>query len=102
VHTLALVVTSCLVRRLANGRPSLITAFLTPETTWGIRWPPYQPGTGQTRARREDHKQRIVNERGYPDLRLNGEDVAEFDDGPASAPAPTGPSQSARTSAGSR
>jgi hypothetical protein len=35
--------------------------------------------TGTTRARREDHKQRIVTERGYLDLRLNHEDVAEFD-----------------------
>ena len=35
--------------------------------------------TGATRARREDHKQRIVTERGYLDLRLNHEDVAEFD-----------------------
>lgn len=34
--------------------------------------------TGQTRARREDHKQRIVTERGYLDLQLNHEDVAEF------------------------
>ena len=34
--------------------------------------------TGTTRARREDHKQRIVTERGYLDLRLNHEDVAEF------------------------
>ena len=34
--------------------------------------------TGTTRTRREDHKQRIVTERGYLDLRLNHEDVAEF------------------------
>ena len=34
--------------------------------------------TGVTRARREDHKQRIVTERGYLDLRLDHEDVAEF------------------------
>ena len=34
--------------------------------------------TDTTRARREDHKQRIVTERGYLDLRLNHEDVAEF------------------------
>jgi len=34
--------------------------------------------TGGTRARREDHKQRIVTERGYLDLRLDHEDVAEF------------------------
>jgi hypothetical protein len=34
---------------------------------------------GATRARRADVKQRIVSERGYLDLRLNHEDVAEFD-----------------------
>lgn len=32
-----------------------------------------------TRARRDNHKQRIVKERGYLNLQLNGEDVAEFD-----------------------
>lgn len=32
-----------------------------------------------TRARRDDVKQQIVTERGYLDLRLNHEDVAEFD-----------------------
>ena len=30
-------------------------------------------------ARRDNHKQRIVAERGYLNLELNGEDVAEFD-----------------------
>jgi hypothetical protein len=39
---------------------------------------PYQRKTGKTRTRRPNHKQRIVTERGYLDLRLNGEDVAEF------------------------
>jgi hypothetical protein len=39
----------------------------------------YDTLTGQTRARRENHKQRIVAEREYLNLRLNGEDVAEFD-----------------------
>jgi Transposase DDE domain group 1 len=39
----------------------------------------YENKTGQARARREDHKQRIVTEREYLDLRLNFEDVAEFD-----------------------
>ena len=34
---------------------------------------------GATRARRDDVKQQIVTERGYLDLRLNHEDVAEFD-----------------------
>ena len=35
--------------------------------------------TGQTRRREPDHKQRIVVERGYLNLQLNYEDVAEFD-----------------------
>jgi hypothetical protein len=39
---------------------------------------PYQNATGQTRARRDNHKQRIVTERGYLNLELNHEDVAEF------------------------
>jgi len=39
----------------------------------------YDTLTGQTRARRENHKQRIVAEREYLNLRLNCEDVAEFD-----------------------
>lgn len=39
----------------------------------------YQPLTDQTRRREPDHKQRIVAERGYLNLELNGEDVAEFD-----------------------
>jgi hypothetical protein len=34
--------------------------------------------TGTSRGRREDHKQQIVTERGYLDLRLDHEDVAEF------------------------
>jgi hypothetical protein len=40
---------------------------------------PYQNVTGTTRARREDHKGRIVKEKGYLNLELNYEDVAEFD-----------------------
>ena len=40
---------------------------------------PYENKTGQSRARRDNHKQRIVTERAYLDLRLNHEDVAEFD-----------------------
>ena len=40
---------------------------------------PYTPRTGQTRARRDNHKKRIVTERGYLNLELNYEDVAEFD-----------------------
>jgi hypothetical protein len=43
------------------------------------RPPGHVSPTGTTRARREDHKQRIVTERGYLDLRLDHEDVAEFD-----------------------
>ena len=39
---------------------------------------PYQTATGTTRARRPNHKQRIVRERGYLNLELNFEDVAEF------------------------
>ena len=39
---------------------------------------PYQPSTGRTRARRPNHKQRIVRERGYLNLELHHEDVAEF------------------------
>jgi hypothetical protein len=40
---------------------------------------PYTPRTGQTRARRPNHKKRTVKERGYLNLELNYEDVAEFD-----------------------
>jgi hypothetical protein len=39
---------------------------------------PYQTSTGTTRARRPNHKQRIVNERGYLNLHLDHEDIAEF------------------------
>src|SRR6059058_761455 len=39
---------------------------------------PYQTSTGKTRARRPNHKQRIVRERGYLNLELGHEDVAEF------------------------
>jgi len=39
----------------------------------------YETSTGQTREREADHKQRIVTERGYLNLSLNHEDVAEFD-----------------------
>jgi hypothetical protein len=51
------------------------------ESRWArLRRPePYQPRTGQTRARRDNAKQRIVKERGYLNLELNYEDVAEFD-----------------------
>lgn len=43
------------------------------------RQAPYQNKTGKTRARREDHKGRIVKEKGYLNLELNYEDVTEFD-----------------------
>lgn len=51
-----------------------------PETAWTRlhRQPPYQTTTGQTRARRHNRKQELVTERGYLNLRLNYEDVAEF------------------------
>lgn len=39
----------------------------------------HRPATGQTRRREPNHKQRIVTERGYLNLELNHEDVAEFD-----------------------
>lgn len=39
----------------------------------------YEPVTDQTRQREPNHKQRIVHERGYVNLELNYEDVAEFD-----------------------
>jgi hypothetical protein len=39
---------------------------------------PYENKTGATRARRHNRKQQVVEERGYLNLRLNYEDVAEF------------------------
>jgi len=39
---------------------------------------PYQTSTGTTRARRPNHKQHIVKERGYLNLELQHEDIAEF------------------------
>jgi Transposase DDE domain group 1 len=39
---------------------------------------PYENKTGTTRARRHNRKQEVVDERGYRNLRLNYEDVAEF------------------------
>jgi hypothetical protein len=39
---------------------------------------PYENKTGATRARRHNRKQEVVEERGYLNLRLNYEDVAEF------------------------
>ena len=51
------------------------------ETAWTRLQRPGRPEpvSGKTRARRRNHKQRIVTERGYLNIRLNGEDVAEFD-----------------------
>jgi len=51
------------------------------ESSWRRlqRKAPYQNKTGKTRARREDVKKRIVTEKGYLNLELNYEDVAEFD-----------------------
>jgi hypothetical protein len=39
---------------------------------------PYQTTTGKRRARRPNHKHLIVNERGYLNLELDHEDIAEF------------------------
>lgn len=39
---------------------------------------PTPPKTGQRRRREPNHKRRIVTEREYVNLQLNGEDVAEF------------------------
>jgi hypothetical protein len=51
------------------------------EACWSrlARPPAYETLTDQTRQRQPDHKQRIVFERGYLNLALNYEDVAEFD-----------------------
>lgn len=51
------------------------------ETCWRRleRKPRYQTATDQKRRREPNHKQRIVHERGYLNLELTGEDVAEFD-----------------------
>ena len=52
-----------------------------PEQVWSRLERPaaYEPITGQTRQREPDHKAAIVYERGYLNLELNFEDVAEFD-----------------------
>jgi hypothetical protein len=64
-----------------NNQPLRARADALDESRWArLRRPtPYQPRTGKTRARRDNHKQRIVKERGYLNLELNYEDVAEFD-----------------------
>jgi len=51
------------------------------ESAWAPlhRGPRYQSRTGRTRTREPNHKRRIVTERGYLNITLNHEDVAEFD-----------------------
>jgi hypothetical protein len=39
---------------------------------------PYETRTGTTRARRHNRKQEVITERGFVNLKLNYEDVAEF------------------------
>jgi hypothetical protein len=52
-----------------------------PEAAWSRlqRRAGYEPITDQTRRREPDHKAAIVEQRGYVNLELNFEDVAEFD-----------------------
>lgn len=52
-----------------------------PQARWTRLHRPGRPDpvTGQRRRREPDHKARIVTERGYVNLSLNHEDVAEFD-----------------------
>jgi hypothetical protein len=51
-----------------------------PQAAWSRLERPagYQPATDQTRQRQPDHKAAIVKQRGYLNLELNFEDVAEF------------------------
>jgi hypothetical protein len=51
-----------------------------PEQAWKRlhRPAPYETTTGTSRARRHNRKQEVVAERGYLNLKLNYEDVAEF------------------------
>jgi hypothetical protein len=51
-----------------------------PQTAWKRlqRPAPYQTKTGKTRARRHNRKQEVVAERGYLNLKLNYEEMAEF------------------------
>ena len=51
-----------------------------PETAWKRlqRPAPYENKTGKTRARRHNRKQQVVRDREFLNLRLNGEEVAEF------------------------
>ena len=63
-----------------NTSPLRARAEALDEAAWRRleRPDPYQNTTGQVRARRENVKAAIVTERGYTDLHLNYEDVAEF------------------------
>jgi hypothetical protein len=51
-----------------------------PETDWQRlhRPAPYANKTGKTRTRRHNRKQEVIEQRGFLNLRLNYEDVAEF------------------------
>jgi hypothetical protein len=51
-----------------------------PEDAWKPlqRQPRYETKTGTTRARRHNRKQEVITERGFVNLRLDHEDVAEF------------------------
>jgi hypothetical protein len=64
-----------------NSKPLTTRAEALDDSCWQRlhRSPAYTPRTGQTRARRANQKKRIVKERGYLNLELNYEDVAEFD-----------------------
>ncbi len=64
-----------------NNKALRTRAEALDESGWSrLRRPaPYQSATGQTRARRDNHKQRLVKERGYLNLELDHEDIAEFD-----------------------
>jgi hypothetical protein len=63
-----------------NSKPLRSRAEALDEACWTRlhRPAPYQTSTDQTRTRRDNHKQRIVKTRGYLNLELNFEDVAEF------------------------
>jgi hypothetical protein len=63
-----------------NSKPLRAAAEALDASAWSrlSRKPRYRTSTGQSRVREPDHKQPIVEERGYTDLRLNHEDVAEF------------------------
>ena len=51
-----------------------------PETDWArLDRAAGKPEPATRRTRRENHKQQVVTERGYTNLELNFEDVAEFD-----------------------